>query len=514
MKVGIDMGQVSSSPGGTAAMLDLEELLATRLLVQGNSGSGKSHLLRRLLEQSAPMVQQAVIDPEGDFVTLAEKFGHVVVDAARSEGDIQRIAARVRQHRVSVVLNLEGLDAEAQMRCAAAFLGGLFDADRDFWYPMLVVVDEAQLFAPAAAGEVSDEARKVSLGAMTNLMCRGRKRGLAGIIATQRLAKLAKNVAAEASNFLMGRTFLDIDMARAADLLGMERRQAEMFRDLERGHFVALGPALSRRPVPVRIGDVETAARSGNFKLLPLPEKPAEDARNLIFKAGEDELVARPPAPRRVPPPPPPATNDLLAQLARTRPAAAPEAGPEPTEESKAERDATLDAILREILDDPEAAFRTVAVLYQDFLVRCRIRRVGGEPLNLPAFRRRLAVARAGVNTQTTDGSEWDRAVAFAADLAEDIQGVYLVLARAALEGTPCPPDGEIARACGSRSPGRARRLVAYMESRNIVVTRNDPRGLRIIALPDLGWETGPGDPNAFEEPQATPANQDLFATG
>ena len=152
-------------------------------------------------------------------------------------------------HRVSAVLNLEGLDAENQMRRAAAFLGGLFEAERDHWYPMLVVVDEAQLFAPAVAGEVSDEARKLSLGAMTNLMCRGRKRGLAGIIATQRLAKLAKNVAAEASNFLMGRTFLDIDMARAADLLGMERRQAEAFRDLERGHFMALGPALSRRPL-------------------------------------------------------------------------------------------------------------------------------------------------------------------------------------------------------------------------------------------------------------------------
>src|ERR671912_403509 len=174
MKVGIDMGVASSA--GQAARLDLEELLATRLLVQGNSGSGKSHLLRRLLEQSASLVQQAVIDPEGDFVTLADRFGHVVVDAARAEADLQRIAARVRQHRVSVVLNLEGLDPEAQMRCAAAFLGGLFDAERDFWYPMLVVVDEAQLFAPAAAGEVSDEARKVSLGAMTNLMCRGRKR--------------------------------------------------------------------------------------------------------------------------------------------------------------------------------------------------------------------------------------------------------------------------------------------------------------------------------------------------
>jgi DNA helicase HerA-like ATPase len=37
---------------------------------------------------------------------------------------------------------------------------------------------------------VTDEVRRLSLSAMTNLMCRGRKRGLAGIIATQRLAKL------------------------------------------------------------------------------------------------------------------------------------------------------------------------------------------------------------------------------------------------------------------------------------------------------------------------------------
>ena len=184
------------------------------------------------------------------------------------------------------------------------------------------------------------------------------------------------------------------------------------------------------------------------------------------------------------------------------------------TDESKAAREVALDTILREILADPEAAFRTVAVLYQDFLVRCRIKRIGGEPPNLPAFRRLLAVARAGVDADTAAGAEWGRAMAFAADLAEDIQGVYLLLARAAMMGAPCPADGEIARSCGSRSPGRARRLVAYLESRNLVVTRNDPRGLRIIALPDLGWETGPGDQNAYEEPAAIAENRDLFAVG
>ncbi|MBE0691853.1 MAG: ATP-binding protein [Aquamicrobium sp.] len=493
MKVDIDMG---AAAGGGVANLDLEELLATRLLVQGNSGSGKSHLLRRLLEQSAPWVQQCIVDPEGDFVTLAERFGHQVVDAARSEAELARIAGRVRQHRVSVVLNLEGLDVEQQMRAAAAFLGGMFDAERDHWYPVLVVVDEAQLFAPAVAGEVSDDARKLSLGAMTNLMCRGRKRGLAGVIATQRLAKLAKNVAAEASNFLMGRTFLDIDMARAADLLGMDRRQAEMFRDLARGNFVALGPALSRRPVAITIGPVETSARSTSPKLMPLPEAP-EDARDLIFTPGPEEAS---PVVRRPPPKPIP-TADLLAQLSRPRPAPEPSDEPVSAVIDDAERDAEIDAVLREILEDADAAFRSDAVLYQDFLVRSRIRRVPGEPLPLSAFRRRLAIARAGVD-ESSGGEAWATALSLSETLPDDLQGIFLMVARAATNNEPCPSDATLARAYGSHSPRRARRLIAYFEERGLLVARSDFHGRRVLAFPDLGCETAPGHPDAPDETQ------------
>jgi len=478
-------------------MLDLEELLATRLLVQGNSGSGKSHLLRRLLEQSAPWVQQAIIDPEGDFVTLADKFGHVVVDAQRSEAELTGIAGRIRQHRVSVVLNLEGLDVEQQMRAAAAFLGGLFDAERDLWYPMLVVVDEAQLFAPAVAGEVSDEARKLSLGAMTNLMCRGRKRGLAGVIATQRLAKLAKNVAAEASNFLMGRTFLDIDMARAADLLGMDRRQAEMFRDLGRGNFVALGPALSRRPLPMIIGAVETSARSTSPKLTPLPEAP-QDAHDLIFTPSAEE-IARPVVRRPAPPPPRP-TADILVQLSRARPEPEPEPRTLFPEIDQAERDAQIDNVVREILEDPDASFRPLAVLYQDFLVRCRIRRVPGMPLALPAFRRKFAVARAGVDGDGADGNQWQDALKLSEGLQDTVQGVFLIVARAAISGAPCPSDAALARAYGSHSTGRVRRLLKLFEERGLVVVRTDFNGLRVVAFPDLGCETAPGDPNRLDD--------------
>ena len=78
--------------------------------------------------------------------------------------------------------------------------------------------------APAPAGEMAEGTHCLTLSAITNLMRRGRKRGLAGVVATQRLAKLVKDAAAETLNFLMGRTFLDIGTQRAADLLGIDYR--------------------------------------------------------------------------------------------------------------------------------------------------------------------------------------------------------------------------------------------------------------------------------------------------
>lgn len=491
MTVAIEMGHTTA---GASATLDLEELLATRLLVQGNSGSGKSHLLRRLLEQSAPWVQQAIIDPEGDFVTLTDRFGHLVIDAeGHTERALQAAGERARIHRVSTVLNLEGLDAENQMRRAAAFLGGLFEVARDHWYPMLVVVDEAQLFAPAIAGEVSDEARKLSLGAMTNLMCRGRKRGLAGIVATQRLAKLAKNVAAEASNFLMGRTFLDIDMARAADLLGMERRQADAFRDLERGQFMALGPALSRRPLGLRIGPTETRPRNATPRLLPLPEATIEDARAIILADPPPENNR----PQRRPSP------DLLGQLMAAK-SAALEIRPEPVEqplsaEQLTERRERLDRILRAVLAEPDASFRAIGVLYQEFVVRCRIEGLGAAVPDLGDFRRLLTRARAGLATDMAEDDAWQDVSLRAAILPEDMQGVFMMIAHAAKDGRPCPGDAAIARAYGTHSLGRARRVLTYIEEQGLIVCQLDGAGRRIVTLVELAWATAPGDPNAEE---------------
>jgi len=59
---------------GDGVALDLTTLIETRLLVQANSGGGKSFALRRLLEQSHGKVQHLVIDMEVTFRTLRERY--------------------------------------------------------------------------------------------------------------------------------------------------------------------------------------------------------------------------------------------------------------------------------------------------------------------------------------------------------------------------------------------------------------------------------------------------------
>ena len=460
--------------------LQLEELLATRLLVQGNSGSGKSHLLRRLIEQSAQHVQQVIIDPEGDYVQLAERYGHVVIAAQDySVKGMEEIGARVRQHRYSAVLNLEHMaDIDGQMRQAAAFLRGLFEVERAHWHSVLVFVDEAQIFAPSGT-EGSDESRKAVLAAMVNLMCRGRKRGLCGIIATQRLAKLAKNVAAECANFLMGRTLLDIDMSRAADLLGMEKKKAEIFRDLTPGRFIGLGSAIARRPVEIVIGPVETSGRGGTPTLVPPPPMPEGSVDDILFAAPAPVVAMperRPPQPPLPAPPPPPAAEAETPVM--------PVSGKP-----------SFDEVIARVVADQASRYITASDLYQGFLQACRLVGLNGRTYDQPTFRRKLAQARIGLLPMPEGDEDWRSAVTAADQFQDEDRAVFLLLAKAARDREACPPDSALALVLGSQSARRGRAILAHIETRGAVAVREDLSGRRIVGFPSLGWETEPGDP-------------------
>lgn len=285
---------LGASADGKEFPIDLQALVAGRLLFMASSGGGKSWALRRLLEQTFGLIQHIVIDPEGDFSTLAEQYGHVVLDH-RQLGRPHSLACKVREHRISVILNVSEMDRIDQAVAVTEFVNGLLSVTREHWHPALVAVDEVQLFAPFGDAELDGEIRRECVSAMTQLMSRGRKRGLAGVLATQRLAKMAKSVASEVQNVMLGRCLLDIDIARAADMLGWRRKRAEAMRDLAPGQFLAFGPALAPQPILVKIGAVQTRHMGATPVLTPPPVMEGTAALQLIAQEIEplDEEAAQ-----------------------------------------------------------------------------------------------------------------------------------------------------------------------------------------------------------------------------
>lgn len=265
----------------TEQRCDLDVLVDTRLLIQANSGAGKSWCIRRILEQTFGHVQHLVIDPEGEFASLRERFDYVL--AAKSGGDTaadprsaKLLAHRLLELRASAILDLYELKAHERVRFVRQFLEALVDAPKALWHPVLVVVDEAHVYCPQK-GEAE------SASAVIDLATRGRKRGFCAILATQRLSKLNKDGAAECNNKLIGRSSLDVDMRRAAEELGFSGREEQAaLRDLDPGEFFAFGPALCRTVARVKVGGVLTTHPKAGARLAFRAPPPTEKVRELL----------------------------------------------------------------------------------------------------------------------------------------------------------------------------------------------------------------------------------------
>lgn len=291
----IVLGKIGTPDGPSSARLDLGRLIESRLLLQANSGAGKSWALRRLLEQSHGHVQHLVLDIEGEFHTLREKFDYVL--AARAGGDTLAdtrtaplLARRLLELGVSAILDLYELKAHERIRFVRLFLEALLEAPRSLWHPVLVVVDEAHHFCPQK-GDAE------SAAAVIDLMTRGRKRGFCGVLATQRLSKLHKDAAAEANVKLIGRASLDVDIDRAAEELGLKAKDDRLrIRSLPTGTFFAFGPGLSDQVVEVLIGDVQTTHPRPGQRAAPVPparEKVKKALAQLADLPKEAEAEAR-----------------------------------------------------------------------------------------------------------------------------------------------------------------------------------------------------------------------------
>ena len=276
----------SSTPKSVGA--NIQRLIETRALVYATSGGGKSYALRVLLEQTARQVQQIIIDPEGEFASLREIYDRYAIfgprgrDAVANPETAPLLARKLRETGLSAIIDIYDLEQSQRILFVQRFLNALINCPRELWkYPALVVLDEAQMFAP-------ERGFAASQGAVIDLCTRGRKRGLGAVLATQRLSNLNKNAAAQLLNKLIGLTVLDIDVKRAADELGMNAKDAmAALRKLKPGDFYAYGPAFNVEEV-TKVSIIHAQSTHPKVgKRLFEPPKPSEALKKALKKIGD-----------------------------------------------------------------------------------------------------------------------------------------------------------------------------------------------------------------------------------
>lgn len=298
----IEIGQLYSHKdeelvAGKSLSLDVDVFMRTRMLVQAASGQGKSHWLRRLAEQLTPIgIKVFVIDHEGEFATLRKGFDFFL---AGKGGDlpIDVRTAAVTAHRMleigaSCVFDLsETFRAHPRDRhtWVKNFIAdGLMEAPQHLWRPVVVIVDEAHKYMP-------EKGESEALDAMISLASDGRKREFCAVYATQRLAKVSKDGAAELLNKLIGGTSLGLDRKRAGEEMGIEPAEIRAFnqeiKTIDRGFFWTLGPAISKDPVLVKIGDTITAPPARGSRAAVPPPPPAK-VKAMLVELGDLAKVA------------------------------------------------------------------------------------------------------------------------------------------------------------------------------------------------------------------------------
>jgi hypothetical protein len=179
---------IGDTPDGKTIKLDIELAIPSRVLIQANSGGGKSWLLRRLAEQLWGKVQTIIIDPEGEFYTIREKFGYVLVgEGGETPADIRSAAMLAEKFltlKASAVCDLYEAFRSRPMdrrQWVRKFIEALLDAPRSMWHPLIVIIDESHKFAPQESPKAASMQDREIIGgckdAMIALSTTGRKRG-------------------------------------------------------------------------------------------------------------------------------------------------------------------------------------------------------------------------------------------------------------------------------------------------------------------------------------------------
>lgn len=217
------------------------ETVTQSIAILAKRGVGKTYTAAVLVEELLAQGQvPIIIDPTGAHWGLKASadgkkpawpvviFGGEHADLPLEEGSGEAIARAIVEQRFPAIIDLSDLKKGAVRRFMPVFLETLYLLNR---LPLMLVVDEADDLCPQKP--FGDEARMV--GAMEDVVKRGRKKGLGVTLITQRPADLAKQVLTQCEILIAMRLVHPLDIKAVMEWVHVHadtERAAQMVKSL------------------------------------------------------------------------------------------------------------------------------------------------------------------------------------------------------------------------------------------------------------------------------------------
>jgi len=244
-----------------------DHLISQPLAVIGIRNQGKSYFVAKICEELCEAKQPfIVIDPEGEYATLREKYPVIVAavgkpvgrpkgykaDLIIDSGTAPILARRVAEKGYSLVLDFRNATMAGSYEALGAFLEALYSAEAEFNRPLVLIMEEAHVLVPEV-GRVRLPSLKKSQDKVVywtyEIAARGRHRGLGYICVARRAAEVAKSVLSQAPNRVIFKLVDPADLAWLRDS-GLSREEINVVKSLPQGKAVVIG--LSDRPLFIR----------------------------------------------------------------------------------------------------------------------------------------------------------------------------------------------------------------------------------------------------------------------
>jgi len=276
--------------------VDATELITGRTLVTSVSGYGKSYLIRLIVERTAGKCLIGIIDIEGEFASLREKFKFFLIigqDIPIQLETAEFMAEKILEEGLSFIIDLSLIDTETGKQYVRIFYNRLIQLETIQRKPLLTIVEEGDEFAPQGG-----TASQTCLETIKNLTKKGRKRGMGIIISTQRPAFVSKNVLSQCTKLkLIGRIEWESDLDTLKDFLQVsptilrhpKDKEGKIVDDgkphvdsLEPGEFFVSG-SIVKNPTFIKVDSVITTHLGGNVQahVIPAPSELKKVIENL-----------------------------------------------------------------------------------------------------------------------------------------------------------------------------------------------------------------------------------------